>query len=111
MTVLIATVLAGCTRNQTGGEASEGHAHDESLRLTAYGNDFEVFAEASPFVVGQSSDILAHFSHISNFKPLTEGSIAVSLIVGTDGIRQTVEKSSKDGICFPQSPLRWTHGR
>ena len=98
MAVLIATALTGCGQSQSKGEASEGHAHDESLRLTTYNSDFELFAEATPFVVGQSSDILAHFSHLSNFKPLKEGSITVSLIVGTDGIRQTVEKPLRDGI-------------
>lgn len=98
MAVLIATALAGCGQSQSGGEASEEHAHEESLLLTAYNNDFEVFAEATPFVVGQPSEILAHFSFLKNFKPITEGSITVSLIVGTDGIRQTLDKPTRPGI-------------
>lgn len=94
--LLIAIALTSCSQNQSGG--SDEHAHDERLRLTAYNSDFEVFAEARPFVVGQESDILAHFSHLKDFKPLAGGSITVSLIVGTDGIKQTIEKPVQDGI-------------
>lgn len=94
--LLIAIALTSCTQNQSSG--SDEHAHDESLRLTAYNADFEIFAEAQPFVVGKESTILAHFSHLANFKALTGGSITVSLIVGTEGIRQTVEKPIQDGI-------------
>lgn len=98
LTVLVATVLTGCRHNHATGEASGEHVHDESLQLTAYNSDYEVFAEATPFVAGQQSDVLAHFSHLENFKPLKEGSVTVSLIIGTDGIRQTVEEPSRDGI-------------
>jgi len=94
--LLIATALIACSQKQ-GGSLDE-HVHDESLRLTAYNHDFEVFAEAQPFVVGKESTILAHFTHLENFKPLLNGSITVSLIVGTEGIRQTVNKPIKDGI-------------
>jgi RND family efflux transporter MFP subunit len=94
--LLIAIALTACSQKPSG--TSDEHAHDESLRLTAYNTDFEVFAEATPFVVGQQSDILAHFSHLADFKPLKEGKITVSLIVGTDGVRQSVEKPIQDGI-------------
>lgn len=95
--LLFAIAITGCARNN--GNVSTGeHAHDENLQLTAYSNDFEVFAEATPFVVGQPSDILSHFSYLENFKPLTEGSVTVSLIVGTDGIRQTLEQPTRTGI-------------
>lgn len=94
--LLAAIALISCTHKHS--ETSEEHAHDESLRLTAYSADFEIFAEATPFVVGQPSDILAHFTHLKNFKPLTGGRVTVSLIVGTDGIRQSVEQPLRDGI-------------
>jgi RND family efflux transporter MFP subunit len=87
--------LSACTGNST---SNEEHAHDENLQLTAYSNDFEVFAEATPFVLGQQSEILAHFSFLKNFKPLTEGSVTASLIVGTDGVRQTLAQPVRPGI-------------
>ena len=94
--LLIAVALAGCTR--TNNAAKDEHAHDENIQLTAYSADFEVFAEATPFVVGQPSDVLAHFSFLKNFKPVTEGSITASLVIGTDGIRQTLEQPTRPGI-------------
>ena len=44
------------------------HAHNETIQLTAYNADFELFAEATPFVAGQTGDIHAHFSRLENFK-------------------------------------------
>lgn len=108
MLVFMAAALAACGGKHSHGHDSHGHdshshdshghSHDESLFLTGYSNDFEVFAEAAPFVVDETSDILAHFTRLDNFKPLSEGSITLSLIVGTDEIRQTAEKPSKEGI-------------
>jgi len=93
---LIAFILVGCSHQHTH-EADE-HAHEESLQLTAYNNDFEFFAETAPFVVGQTSDILAHFSLLKNFKPLSEGRITASLIIDADTIRQTLEQPTRTGI-------------
>ncbi|MDR2917253.1 MAG: efflux RND transporter periplasmic adaptor subunit [Tannerella sp.] len=98
LVLALLTAIAVTSCSQKPGGTSEEHDHDENLFLTAYNNDFEVFAEATPFVVGQQSDILAHFSHLENFKPLKEGQITVSLIIGTDEVHQTVDKPLRDGI-------------
>lgn len=94
----LAAALFGCKGNagQSGGDE---HAHDANLQLTAYGDQWEVYAEADPFVVGQNSDILAHFSLLENFKPLTEGSVTASLIINGKGVRQTLDKPTRTGIC------------
>lgn len=94
--MLIAVALVGCAGNST--TSTDEHAHEENLQLTSYSDSFEVYAEAKPFVVGRTSDILAHFSFLSNFKPLEDGSVTVSLIVGTNGVRQTLEKPTRTGI-------------
>ena len=97
MATLIVFAIAGCHTHAHKADEHE-HAHDETLQLSAYNDDFEVFAETTPFVAGQKGDILAHFSRLENFKPLEEGSITVSLIIGTDGIRQTLEHATRSGI-------------
>jgi membrane fusion protein, heavy metal efflux system len=108
--LLTAISLIACVNTPDG--TTEDHEHDESLRLTAYNNDFEVFAEAVPFVVGQQSEILAHFTWLENFKPLKEGKITVSLIVGTEGIRQSIEEPLRDGIfLFSLKPLTMGTGK
>ena len=98
MIALLIIALAGCKHHHDHDHATHGHVHDESLQLTAYNTEFEVFAEATPFVVGQPSDILAHFSSLKDFKPITEGKITVSLIVGTDNINQMLDQPTQTGI-------------
>lgn len=96
--LLMAAALTGCASGGGAHSHDEGHAHEENLLLTAYDDRFEVFAEVMPLVVGHESDILAHFTHLDNFKPLQKGKVTVSLIVGTDGIRQRAEQPSRPGI-------------
>lgn len=98
-------ILAGC--NQTQQEQEHDHAHDEIvLYLTGYNDNFEVFAEATPFAVGQNSEIFAHFTNLSDFKPLEEATITVSLMIGREGIRQTVETPLRPGIfAFTLQPV------
>ena len=94
---IIFLVFAISACNHIHNHEKDEHAHNESLQLTAYNNDFEVFAEATPFVVGQTSEILAHFSLLENFKPLTEGSVTLNLSIGTDIISQTLEQPGRPG--------------
>ena len=94
--ILLATILVSCKHSHT--KEADEHARNETIKIAAYSSDFEVFAEATPFVAGQKSDILAHFSHLENFKPLAEGSVTASLIIGTDEIHQTLEQPSRPGI-------------
>jgi RND family efflux transporter MFP subunit len=75
------------------------HDHGEvKINLIEYSDQFELFAEADPFIIGKTTNILAHFTKLSDFKPLTEGSVTVSLIVGSNGIKQKVESPVRPGI-------------
>lgn len=93
---LLVVTITNCGNNRT--PLSDDHLHEENLQLTAYSDAFEVYAEAKPFVTGQESNVLAHFSFLKNFKPITEGRITISLIIGTQGIRQTLDKPLRKGI-------------
>jgi membrane fusion protein, heavy metal efflux system len=94
--VLYMAAVIGC--NTTVENSTDEHAHEAKLQLIAYNNDFEVFAEADPFSVGNNSGILAHFTWLESFKPLRSGKVTMSLIVGTNGIRQTLDKPTREGI-------------
>ena len=66
--------------------AGEDHDHEhehhhDAEQYTAYGADFELFAEAEPFVVGQESEVAAHLTRLSNFKPLDSTQVKISLVV------------------------------
>jgi RND family efflux transporter MFP subunit len=94
--ISIIIILVGC--NHSHSHETDEHEHDESIQLSAYNADFEIFAEAMPFVAGQTSEIRAHFSHLENFKPLEEGSVTASLTTGTNSITQTLEQPTQTGI-------------
>lgn len=93
---IIAILLISC-----GQPADDKHGHEGEtfkIRLTAYNQDFELFAEADPFVVGDSSNILSHFSHLPSFKALESGSVTVRLIVAGKEVSQKLEKPTRKGI-------------
>ena len=90
-------VLASCNKNNK--EIKDIHANENvKIKITAYSLDFELFAEADPFVVGDSSNVLSHFSHLPSFKALDSGSVTIRLIVGTKEVSQTIEKPTRKGI-------------
>jgi len=96
-TGMLAIMFSACQPNA--GSDQNAHAHgDVKLQLISYNQDYELFAEADPFVLDQSSAILAHLTFLENFKPLDSGSITLSLIVGSKGIRQTIDEPVGSGI-------------
>jgi len=94
---MLAILLSACAPKTATDPNANDHA-DVKLQLLSYNQDFELFAEADPFVVDQPSSILAHFTQLENFKPFGNGSITLSLIVGTKGIRQTIDEAVRSGI-------------
>ncbi len=97
--LLIITLMACRHDHATHDDHDHDHDHDDvKLFITAYNDSFEVFAEADPLVQGKTSAILAHFTQLEDFKPLQEGKVTLSIISGTSGIRQTLDKPSKPGI-------------
>ena len=77
---------------------SDDSVSESKIQLTSYSKDIEVFAEIDPFVKGEISEVLSHFTWLDNFKPLDDGEITISLIIGNKGIKQTLHKPTKKGI-------------
>ena len=92
----IAIIFAGCSSGHIE-EAPEDTAKHK-IQFTAYSNEFELFAEADPFVVKQASNVLSHFSFLHDFKPLGNAKITISLTVGGQTIVQTLDEPSRKGI-------------
>lgn len=83
--------------------AGEDHDHEhehhhDAEQYTAYGADFELFAEAEPFVVGQESEVAAHLTRLSNFKPLDSAQVKISLVVDGEAVTQTIDSPEQPGI-------------
>lgn len=93
----LAIFLASCNTNHNR-ETEEPHHDEVKIQLTTYSNEFELFAEADPFAVSQSSEILSHFSHLPSFKALESGSMTIRLIVNGKETSQTLEKPTRKGI-------------
>jgi cobalt-zinc-cadmium efflux system membrane fusion protein len=96
MILFISLFVYSCKTEST--EQGNDHGSEEKLQLTSYSSNIEVFAELDPFVKGQNSGILSHFTWLDNFKPLEEGEITISLIIGNKGIKQTLLKPTRNGI-------------
>lgn len=92
---LLAFISTACNKSHD----SKSETHEETaLQLTAYSSEFEVFAEADPFVMGQSSGILSHFSHLPNFTALEEGAVTIRLIIEGKEVSQLLDKPTRKGI-------------
>jgi len=80
-----------------------GHEHDEggmeAMAFTLYSDKTEIFVEFQPLITGANTKFAAHFTLLGEyFKPLTEGTVTVSLIVNNQGIKQTANTPSVPGI-------------
>jgi RND family efflux transporter MFP subunit len=77
------------------------HAVDGSVSYTKWTDQVELFVEFKPLVVGEVSRFAAHFTQLSNYKPIIDGNLTVSLVVGDKGIKQMVESPASPGIFNP----------
>lgn len=98
--ILIALTLLFACNSETN---EHGHEHDEggleALAYTLYSDKTEIFVEFKPLMVGVNTKFAAHFTILGEyFKPLTEGTVTVSLIVNGNGIKQTSNIPSVPGI-------------
>jgi len=102
-------LFVSCQNQSKNTDDAHDHAHDAvNLKYTAYNSAFEIFTEITPFAKGTSSGILAHITKLSDFKPLTKGTVTASLIVGTIGIRQKLDKPTRKGIYLFQLQPEFT---
>ena len=87
---LTVAIFAGC-KNKSGEHEPEHGL--EALAYTLYSDKSEIFVEFKPLVAGSVSKFAAHFTILGElFKPLTEGTVTVSLIIDGKGIKQTATK-------------------
>lgn len=68
------------------------------IQYLAYTDDLELFAEADPFVVGESANVLSHFSVLPDFTAVENGSMTICLTVNGKETKQTLEKPTRKGI-------------
>jgi membrane fusion protein, heavy metal efflux system len=96
--VVMVLFFSACQNHHAEEEAHDHSDEAATFQFTAYQSGWELFAEAEPFIKDATSGILTHITDLADFSPLTEGTVTVSLIIGTNGIRQTLEKPTREGI-------------
>lgn len=95
----LGVLLGSC---QETAEAPHKHELEELTQShTVWTQKTELFVEYAPLIVGKSSEFLAHFSEMKQFKSIDNGQVTVSLIKGTNGIRHKVNAPSSPGIFKP----------
>ncbi len=96
----LSVILFACNKNATvENEAEQDHEHEEvKFQFTAYSESLECFAEADPFVLGEESNVLSHFSWLSNFKPLVNARVTIKLQVNNSEESEMLESSNRPGI-------------
>ena len=96
--LLLCLFLIGFTSCNNKEEVKESSSL-EPLAYTLYTEKTELFVEFKPLVVGQTSKFASHLTVLGeNFKALTDAKITVSLIVGENGIKNSVDAPSSPGI-------------
>lgn len=112
--LVIATflLLLGCNTNQGSGGHShdvvggltgdDEHAHEAgALSYTLFSDNYELFVEFPALVVGQTSAFAAHFTRLSDYKPVSQGKLTVSIVKNGKGLRHSVEAPASPGIFRP----------
>ncbi|MBE0667497.1 MAG: hypothetical protein IH593_07450, partial [Bacteroidales bacterium] len=93
--VLTALFAIGCNQVKVK-ETNEDEVF--KIYLTTYNSGFELFAESDPLVSGKSCNVLAHFTYLSDFKPLDSASVTVRLITDGNETSQTPGVHLRQGI-------------
>ncbi len=107
--ILLLSVVSCNTNHSHDANDADSHTHDVSIeqqeeqedpkfQYTAYSNAFEVFAEADPFMVGETANILAHFTHLPGFEPLKQGKVTAVIQVNGSETLQSLESPTRTGI-------------
>jgi len=93
--LLVAGSLVGCSRRTETTHTEE----EEGIAVTAWGDRYEVFAEADPLVVGRVSKSHTHVTILEGFPPLKEGAVSAILRDG-QGAEQVFRqgRALRDGI-------------
>jgi RND family efflux transporter MFP subunit len=94
---LLCLSASGCNRSAPPATAAE--EEPETLSVTRWTGQTELFAEYPPLAVGETSRFAIHLTRLDTFKPLTEGHVEVHLRGGASQPEVfRVEAPSRPGI-------------
>ena len=87
---------SGHSHDHSHDHAHEGHDHsNEPLNIFAYGDSIELFAEVGKLHAGEETFILAHVTHLGNYKPIEADEITFTLTVAGNSVKSVAKKESQ----------------
>lgn len=118
--LLAALMVAGCKGDDQGHDHAdehpeghdhhaEGHGHGDGpmVKITAWSEQFELFAEHPPAIAGHHTYLLAHLTVLEDFRPLAGGGLRLEL-EGPGATEPSGSKPIRPGIFrvsfSPQAP-------
>ena len=99
---LAALLVTACRPGDKKDHAAGGHDDVAPLSFTHFEGKTQIFVEFEPFVAGKEGRMAAHFTRVSDWKPLTEGKVVASLSGGSAEERFEVAGPSSPGIFRPK---------
>ncbi len=90
---------AGHDHGEEAGQDDHGHGGGEieNIRFTEFSKLHEMFTEMTPLINGNESEFIVHFTKLSDFKPVTSGSLKIEF---SGAINETISANSikRNGI-------------
>lgn len=91
----------------------DDHGHDsgeaEPVVVTQYTENSELFMEHPPLVRGEPARLIVHLTRLSDFTPITEGSLEVRMIPSSGKTYSMLAKApARDGLFLPEITLPFT---
>ena len=86
---ILVIVMSACKNSP---ETKHDEHEEAKFQYSAYNDDLELFVEADPFVIGESANILSHFSDLPDFTAVESGTVTICLTVNGKETKQTLEK-------------------
>ena len=84
LAIALVALLAGCDDHSHDADGDHGHDHGGGAAVTQWNDKTEIFMEYPPLVAGQEGAFAIHLTTVSDFKPVTDGTL-VSRFTRSDG--------------------------
>ena len=104
--LLIAVILLIVSCKQKTGIQDQSHSHNGTEELqpvvyTIYNDLFELFVEFNPLVVGDTTTFVTHYTWLSDFKPVVDGLLTITL-QGPSTQNSQPANNDSPGIFLPE---------
>ncbi len=96
--ILLAVVIFGCSNNNVENKVKPAGSNS----VTQFNNSTELFMEYPQLIVGTEAKFLIHLNDLNNFKPITDGTLAIEIVnQAGNKVVNNLDKPARAGIFTP----------